>query len=64
MNFHLAQINIGRLIAPIDDPKIAEFVAQLGPINALADFAPGFVWRLQSDSGNATDVVYNEGANS
>lgn len=60
MNFHLAQINIGRLIAPIDDPKIAEFVAQLEPINALADSAPGFVWRLQSDSGNATDVAYND----
>lgn len=43
MTYHLAQINIGRLIAPIDDPKIAEFVAQLEPINALADEAPGFV---------------------
>jgi hypothetical protein len=59
MNFHIAQINIGRLIAPIDDPKIAGFVAQLDPINALADVAPGFVWRLQSASGNATDVPYN-----
>ena len=44
-NYHLAQINIGRLLAPIDDPKIAEFVAQLDAINALADKAPGFVWR-------------------
>jgi Domain of unknown function (DUF3291) len=43
MNFHLAQINIGRLVAPLDDPKIAGFVAQLDPINALADAAPGFV---------------------
>jgi Domain of unknown function (DUF3291) len=43
---HLAQINIGRLIAPIDDPRIAEFVANLESINALADHAPGFVWRL------------------
>lgn len=60
MNYHLAQINIGRLIAPIDDPKIAEFVAQLEPINALADKAPGFVWRLQSASGNATDIIYDE----
>jgi hypothetical protein len=59
MAYHLAQINIGRLIAPIDDPKIAEFVAQLDPINALADRAPGFVWRLQSASGNATDILYN-----
>jgi hypothetical protein len=60
MNFHLAQINIARLIAPIDDPKIAEFVAQLDPINALAESSPGFVWRLKSDAGNATDVVYND----
>jgi hypothetical protein len=60
MNYHLAQINIGRLIAPIDDPKIAEFVAELEPINAVADRAPGFVWRLQSSSGNATDIAYND----
>jgi len=60
MNYHLAQINIGRLIAPLDDPKIAEFVAQLAPINAIADKAPGFVWRLQSESGNATDIAYND----
>lgn len=60
MNCHLAQINIGRLIAPIDDPRIAEFVAQLEPINALADRAPGFVWRLQSASGNATDIAYSD----
>src|SRR5881409_2724715 len=59
MTYHLAQINIGRLIAPLDDPKIAEFVAQLEPINALADQAPGFVWRLQSESGNATDIAYS-----
>ena len=39
MNCYLAQINIARLIAPIDDPRIAEFVAQLEPINALADQA-------------------------
>lgn len=60
MNYHLAQINIGRLVAPLGDPRIAEFVAQLAPINALADEAPGFVWRLQSDSGNATDIAYND----
>jgi uncharacterized protein DUF3291 len=60
MNYHLAQINIGRLVAPLDDPKIAEFGAQLEPINALADSAPGFVWRLQSESGNATDIAYND----
>jgi hypothetical protein len=42
MGYYLAQINISRLLAPLDDPKIAEFVAQLEPINAVADKAPGF----------------------
>jgi hypothetical protein len=60
MDFQLAQINVGRLVAPIDDPRIAGFVAQLGPVNALADEARGFVWRLQSESGNATDVPYDD----
>ncbi len=60
MTYHLAQINIGRLVAPVDDPKIAEFVAQLDEVNALADATPGFVWRLRSEAGNATDVVYND----
>lgn len=59
-NFHLAQINIGRLIAPLDDPRIAGFVSQLDPVNTLADASPGFVWRLQSESGNATDIMYDE----
>jgi hypothetical protein len=60
MNYHLAQINISRLLAPLDDPQIAGFVSQLEPINALADSAPGFVWRLKSDSGNATDIAYSD----
>lgn len=54
--FQLAQINIGRLIAPLDDPLIADFVAQIDDINALAERSPGFVWRLQTDEGNATDL--------
>jgi hypothetical protein len=53
---HLAQINLARMVAPLDDPRMAEFVAQLGPINALADRSPGFVWRLQAEAGNATDL--------
>jgi hypothetical protein len=57
---HLAQINIGRLVAPIDDPRLADFVAQLDPVNKLAEQSPGFVWRLQSESGNATDLPYND----
>ena len=51
---------IGRLVAPIDDPQIAGFVSQLDPLNALAEHSPGFVWRLKSDAGNATDIAYND----
>src|SRR5258708_33188057 len=60
MTHHLAQINIGRIVAPVDDPKIAGFMAQLDEVNALAEAALGFVWRLQSSSGNATGVPYND----
>jgi hypothetical protein len=56
----LAQINVGRIVAPVDDPRIADFIAQLDEVNRLAERSPGFVWRLQSDSGNATDIVYSE----
>ena len=55
-SFHLAQLNIGLAKEPIDSPLLAEFVAALDPINALADDAPGFVWRLQTDDGNATSI--------
>jgi hypothetical protein len=53
---HLAQVNIGRLRAPLDSPVLADFMAALDPVNALADAAPGFVWRLQTEDGNATAV--------
>ena len=59
-DYHLAQINIARMLAPIDDPLMAEFVAQLAPVNALADTSPGFVWRLQSESGDATSIIVYE----
>jgi hypothetical protein len=54
--FHLAQVNIGRFRAPIDDPIMHGFRTQLDPINALADASPGFVWRLQTEDGNATAI--------
>ncbi|BDC50676.1 hypothetical protein F183_A29920 [Bryobacterales bacterium F-183] len=57
---HLAQINIGRLLAPVDHPSIAEFTNNLDEINALAEGSKGFVWRLKSDAGNATDIAYND----
>jgi hypothetical protein len=49
-------VNIARLRAPIDSPLLSGFVAGLEPVNALADAAPGFVWRLQDDSGDATAI--------
>jgi len=49
-------VNIGRLLAPVESPQIAEFVAALDPINRLADTSPGFVWRLQTAEGNATAI--------
>jgi hypothetical protein len=52
--FELAQMNIAQLKAPLDSPSMAEFVASLEPINALAERSPGFVWRLTDDGGNAT----------
>jgi hypothetical protein len=53
---HLAQLNIGRLVAPLTEPHLAGFVAGLEPVNALADAAPGFVWRLQTEDGDATAI--------
>ena len=53
---HLAQVNVGRLRAPMDDALIAGFAGALEEINALADAAPGFVWRLQTEEGDATAV--------
>ncbi len=54
MTHHLAQLNVGRLLAPTDDPLVAEFMEALDPINELAERSPGFVWRFQTDEGNAT----------
>lgn len=54
--FHLAQINIARMKAPLDSPVMAGFVGRLEEINALADRSPGFVWRLQTDDGDATYI--------
>jgi len=54
--YHLAQVNIARMRAPLDHPIMIDFVAQLDRINTLADATPGFVWRLQSAEGNATAI--------
>lgn len=52
----LAQLNIARMRAPLEDPLMEGFVSRLDEINALADRAEGFVWRLQTYDGNATAI--------
>lgn len=58
MSHHLAQLNIGRLLYPLDDPRIADFTNALAEINALAETSSGFIWRLQSVEGNATQIQH------
>ena len=53
--FHLAQLNVGRTHYPVDDPRMIGFTGRLAEINALAEKAPGYVWRLQGDTGDATE---------
>jgi hypothetical protein len=53
-------MNVGRLLAPTDSPVVEGFMNALAEINALAERSPGFVWRLQSDSGNATDILTSD----
>src|SRR3954451_20235384 len=55
-DLHIAQVNIALARAPLDSPLLADFVALLDPINALADSSPGFVWRLQTEDGDATEI--------
>jgi hypothetical protein len=56
MQRHLAQLNIATLRHPMDDPRTADFADGLPTVNGAGEQAPGFVWRLQSDGGNATDI--------
>ena len=53
---HLAQMNVATALHDLDDPRMADFMMRLDEVNALAENSPGFVWRLKSDSGNATDI--------
>jgi Domain of unknown function (DUF3291) len=56
MDYQLAQLNIALPVEPVTSARLAEFMALLEPVNALADAAPGFVWRLQTEDGDATAV--------
>jgi hypothetical protein len=54
-NQHVAQLNIGRFRYATDDPRMADFMNNLDLVNTLTERSQGFVWRLQDDSGNATN---------
>ena len=56
--YHLAELNIAKMKYPLEDPRMQEFVDRLDQINALAEASPGFVWRLQTDEGNAAAIDY------
>ena len=56
MLYQIAQINIARMIAPLDTPVMHDFVTNLDRINALAESAAGFVWRLKGDGNDATSL--------
>ena len=53
---HLAQLNIAKAKYPLDSPQLKEFVDNLEPVNNIAEQSEGFVWRLQDESGDATDI--------
>jgi Domain of unknown function (DUF3291) len=54
--YEIAQLNVARALAPLDSPQLAPFMEGLAEINALAERSPGFRWRLQGESGNATEL--------
>lgn len=56
ISHQLAQVNIVRLLAPFDSAELADYKLSVEPLNILADGSPGFVWRLQSDAGDATSI--------
>jgi len=58
--YEVAQLNVGRAVAPIDDAVMADFMNWLDEINALAERSPGFVWRLQGDNGNNTSLKVSD----
>jgi len=55
-SYELAQLNIALMVAPLESPEMRDFVDNLDRVNQLAEAAPGFIWRLQTDDGDATAI--------
>jgi hypothetical protein len=59
--YHLAQLNVGLVRAPTDSPELADFMAGIGPVNAIADAEPGLVWQLQDGDGPGATALRPRG---
>jgi hypothetical protein len=57
---NLAQLNVARLKYPFEDPRVADFAANLERVNGIAERSEGFVWRLKDEGGNAIDIRADE----
>ncbi|WP_204114805.1 DUF3291 domain-containing protein [Shimia biformata] len=57
--FHLAELNVGRLVAPTDDPRVAEFMDNLDRINGMGKRMPGFVWMMEGSGEPGTGNTEN-----
>ncbi|MGX9353777.1 DUF3291 domain-containing protein [Roseobacteraceae bacterium S113] len=56
---HLAELNVGRLLAPVDDPRVAEFMSNLDLVNGLGRRSPGFVWMMEGSGEPGTGNTEN-----
>jgi len=56
MNYQLAQVNIAKFRAPIEDPVNHDFMNSLDRVNAMAETQPGFIWRFTGEGNDALDV--------
>lgn len=61
-NYNLAQVNIAKRLAPMDDPIMRDFVNNLDKINAIADVSDGFVWRMQDEDKDEGALVFQDDA--
>ena len=58
--YQLAQVNVAHLLAPLSDPLLADFVANLDPVNAAAEGADGFVWRFSAGTDVEDSAVFDD----
>ncbi|WP_298346049.1 DUF3291 domain-containing protein [uncultured Algibacter sp.] len=60
MIYHLAQVNIAKRLAPMDDPIMQDFINNVEKINAIADEAEGFIWRMQDEDKDLGAEIFQD----